>query len=114
MVGPQTRLALWMLAGAEFCVFLFAAAKVTSLSLARSVARTREMAVRAALGASSGRITRQLLTEGVLLALGSGLIGTLLALWGIRLVRTFDPGTLPRLNEVGVDLRVLGWAVAIS
>ena len=114
MVGPQTRLALWMLGGAVFCVFLIAAANVTSLSLARSVARTREMAVRAALGASTGRITRQLLTEGVLLALVSGLIGTLLALWGIRLVRTFDPGTLPRLNEVGVDLRVLGWAVAIS
>ena len=114
MVGPQTRLALWMLGGAVFCVFLIAAANVTSLSLARSVARTREMAVRAALGASTGRITRQLLTEGVLLALVSGLIGTLLALWGIRLVRAFDPGTLPRLNEVGVDLRVLGWAVAIS
>ena len=114
MVGPQTRLALWMLGGAVFCVFLIAAANVTSLSLARSVARTREMAVRAALGASTGRIMRQLLTEGVLLALVSGVIGTLLALWGIRLVRTFDPGTLPRLNEVGVDLRVLGWAVAIS
>ena len=114
MVGPQTRLALWMLGGAVFCVFLIAAANVTSLSLARSVARTREMAVRAALGASTGRIMRQLLTEGVLLALVSGLIGTLLALWGIRLVRTFDPGTLPRLSEVGLDVRVLGWAVAIS
>src|SRR6185312_2606922 len=84
MVGPQTRLALWMLGGAVFCVFLIAAANVTSLSLARSVARTREMAVRAALGASTGRIMRQLLTEGVLLALVSGVIGTLLAVWGIR------------------------------
>lgn len=114
LVGPRTRLALWMLGGAVFCVFLIAAANVTSLSLARSVARTREMAVRAALGAGTGRIMRQLLTEGVVLALVSGVMGTLLALWGIRLVRTFDPGTLPRLNEVGVDLRVLGWAVAIS
>jgi putative ABC transport system permease protein len=114
MVGPQSRLALWMLAGAVFCVFLIAAANVTSLSLARSVARTREMAVRAALGASTGRITRQLLTEGVLLALISGLVGTLLALWGIRLVRAFDPGILPRLNEVSLDLRVLAWAVAVS
>ena len=114
MVGPQSRLALWMLGGAVFCVFLIAAANVTSLSLARSVARAREMAVRAALGASAGRIVRQLLTEGVLLAAVSGLIGTLLALAGIRLIRAFGPGNLPRLNEISLDLRVLGWALAIS
>jgi predicted permease len=114
MVGPQSRLALWMLGGAVFCVFLIAAANVTSLSLARSVARAREMAVRAALGASGGRIVRQLLTEGVLLAAVSGLIGTLLALAGIRLIRAFGPGNLPRLNEISLDLRVLGWALAIS
>ena len=84
MVGPQSRLGLWMLGGAVFCVFLIAAANVTSLSLARSVARAREMAVRAALGASAGRIVRQLLTEGVLLAAVSGLIGALLAFAGIR------------------------------
>ncbi len=94
MVGPQSRLALWMLGGTVFCVFLIAAANVTSLSLARSVARAREMAVRAALGASAGRIVRQLLTEGVLLAAVSGLIGTLLALAGIRLIRAFGPGNL--------------------
>jgi predicted permease len=114
MVGPQSRLALWMLGGAVFCVFLIAAANVTSLSLARSVARAREMAVRAALGASAGRIVRQLLTESVLLAAVSGLIGTLLALVGIRLIRAFGPGNLPRLNEISLDLRVLGWAAAIS
>ena len=84
MVGPQSRLALWMLGGAVFCVFLIAAANVTSLSLARSTARAREMAVRAALGASAGRIVRQLLTESVVLAAVSGLIGTLLASVGIR------------------------------
>jgi predicted permease len=114
VVGPQSRMALWMLGGAVFFVFLIAAANVTSLSLARSVARAREIAVRAALGANTGRIVRQLLTENVLLAGVSGLIGTLLAFGGIRLIRAFGPGNLPRLNEVSLDLRVLGWALAIS
>jgi len=114
MVAPQSRLALWILGGAVFCVFLIAAANVTSLSLARSVTRAREIAVRAALGASAGRIVRQLLTESVLLAAVSGLIGTLLAFVGIRLIRAFGPPTIPRLNETGLDLRVLGWILAIS
>jgi len=114
VVGPQSRLALWMLGGAVFCVFLIAAANVTSLSLARSTARAREMAVRAALGANAGRIVRQLLTENVLLAAVSGLMGTLLAFGGIRLIRAFGPDNLPRLNEVSLDLRVLGWALGIS
>jgi len=114
LVGPQSRLALWMLGGTVFCVFLIAAANVTSLSLARSVARTHEMAVRAALGASAGRIVRQLLTENILLAAVSGLIGTLLALAGIHLIRAFGPGNLARLNEVSLDPRVLGWALGIS
>ncbi|HET9220587.1 MAG TPA: ABC transporter permease, partial [Terriglobia bacterium] len=114
MVDPQSRLALWMLAAALFCVFLIAAANVTSLSLVRSVGRAREMAVRAALGAGAGRIARQLLTESVVLSALSGLIGTLLALVGIRLIRAFGPDDLPRLNEISLDLRVIGWALAIS
>ena len=114
MVRPQSRLALWMLGGAVFCVFVIAAANVTSLSLARSTARAREMAVRAALGASAGRIVRQLLTESVVLGAVSGLIGTLLASVGIDLIRAFGPVNLPRLKEVSLDLRVLGWALAMS
>ena len=114
VVGPQSRLALWMLGGAVFFVFLIAAANVTSLSLARSTARTREMAVRAALGANAGRIVRQLITESVVLAAVSGVIGTLLAFGGIRLIRAFGPGNLARLNEVSLDLRVLACALAIS
>jgi predicted permease len=114
VVGPQSRLALWVLGGAVLCVFLIAAANVTSLSLARSTARAREMAVRAALGANAGRIVRQLLTESVVLAAVSGVMGTLLAFGGIRLIRAFGPANLPRLNEVSLDLRVLGWALAIS
>src|SRR4029453_3248831 len=114
VVGPPLRLALWMLGGAVFCVFLIATANVTSLSLARSAGRAREMAVRAALGANAGRILRQLLTESVVLAAVSGLLGTLLAVWAIRLVRAFGPDNLPRLNEMTLDLRVLAWALAIS
>jgi predicted permease len=114
MVGPQSRLALWMLGGAVFFVFLIAAANITSLSLARSIGRARELAVRATLGASPGRIVRQLLAESLLLAALSGLIGTLFAFVGIRLIRVFGPANLPRLNEVSLDLHVLGWALAIS
>ena len=114
VVGPQSRLALWMLGGAVFCVFLIAAANVTSLSLARSTARAPEMAVRAALGANAGRIVRQLLTESFVLAAVSGVMGTLLAVGGIRLIRAFGPVNLPRLNEVSLDLPALGWALAIS
>ena len=113
-VGPQPRRALWMLGGAVFCVFLIAAANVAGLSLARSAARGREMAVRAALGANAGRIVRQLLTENLLLASVSGLMGILLALGAVRLIRAFGPDDLPRLRDVSVDLRVLGWAVAMS
>src|SRR5262245_39399826 len=114
VVGPQSRLALWVLGAAVFFVFLIAAANVTSLSLARSTARAREMAVRAALGANAGRIVRQLLTENALLAAVAGSIGTLLAFGGLRLIRTFGPANLPRLNEVTIDGRALGWALAIS
>ena len=114
MVGAQSRVGLWMLGAAVLCVFLIAAANIASLSLARSVARAREIAVRVALGATGGRVVRQVLTESVLLAAVSGLIGTGLALAGLRLVRAFAPGNLPRLNEVSLDLRVLGWALAIS
>jgi predicted permease len=114
MVGSQSRLALWMLGGAVFCVLLIAAANVASLALARSVGRAREMTVRAALGAGAGRIVRQLLTESVVLAVVSCLIGTLFAVAGIRLIRAYGPGNLARLNEMSVDLRVLGWALVIS
>jgi putative ABC transport system permease protein len=114
VVGPRSRLALWMLGGAVVCVFLIAAANVTSLSLARSTARAREMAVRAALGANAGRIVRQLLTEHVLLAGLSGVLGALLAFAGLRFIRAFGPDNLPRLTEAGLDLRVLGWALVIS
>jgi putative ABC transport system permease protein len=114
LVGAESRLALWMLGGAVAFVFLIAAANVTSLSLARGIARAREMVIRTAVGAGAGRIVRQMLTESVMLAIVSGLIGTLLALVGIRLIRAVGPATLPGLNEIGLDLRALGWALGMS
>ena len=114
VVGPRPRLALWMLAGAVFCVLLIAAANAASLSLARSVVRAREIALRATLGASPARIMRQLLAESVALAGISGFLGTLLAFSGIRLVQALGPADLARLNEASLDLSGLGWAMAIS
>jgi putative ABC transport system permease protein len=114
VVGPESRLALWLLGGAVCFVLLIATANVAGLSLARSVARAREIAVRAALGASGARIVRQLLTESMLLAAVSGLVGTLLAAAAIRAIRTFGPADLPRLNEIGLDVRALGWGLGLS
>jgi predicted permease len=114
MVGRQARVALWTLGGAVLSVFLIAAANIASLSLARGTARGREMVVRAALGASAGRIVRQLLTESVVLGVVSGLIGTLIAMLGIDLVRAFGPANLPRLSDVSLDPGVLGMALAMS
>jgi putative ABC transport system permease protein len=114
LVGSQSRVALWMLGGAVFCVLLIAAANVASLALARSVGRAREMAVRAALGASAGRIVRQLLTESLMLTVVAGAIGTQLAVAAISLIRDYGPRNLARLDEVSLDLPVLGWALVLS
>lgn len=114
IVGSKSRLALWMLTAAVSCVLLIAAANVASLSLARSVGRAREIAIRAALGANPARIVRQLLAEGVTLAAIAGLAGSMLAVGGIRLIRALETLGLARLNEVSLDSRVLGWALAIT
>jgi putative ABC transport system permease protein len=113
VAGPRLRSTLWMLTGAVLLVLLIAATNVASLSLARSANREREMAVRAALGASRGRIVRQLLAESVTLAVVSGLMGLLVAYAGIHLVRAIKPADIARLSEVSFDPRVLAWALAI-
>jgi len=113
ITGPGARLALWLLAGAVFCVLLVAAINIAGLSLARGASREREIAIRAALGAGRVRIVRQLLAESVTLAAVSGLLGLLVAEAGIRLVVALQPGNLARLNEVSLDPRALGWASLI-
>ncbi len=113
LVG-KIRSVLWMLFGAVGFVLLIACANVASLLLARASARSREFAVRAALGASRGRLVAQLLAESVLLSLGGGTIGLLLALLVLRAIRGVTSFDLPRAGEIHVDLVVLVFAVAIS
>lgn len=105
---------LWVLFGTVGLVLLVAGANVANLFLVRADARRREMAVRAALGASGGRIARTFLAESVLVGLPAGILGVLIAMAGVGLLVAHGPAELPRLHEVGVDGRVLAFAAALS
>ncbi len=114
VLAGDYRKALLILLGVVGFVLLVACANVANLMLARTSARQKEFAVRAAMGASRGRIIRQALTESLLLSLLGAGFGLLLAMWGIRLLLTLIPVKLPFWMNFNLDLRVLAFTSAVS
>jgi predicted permease len=113
VVGSVTDV-LWVVMGTVGLVMLIACANVTNLLLVRAEVRQRELSVRAALGAGRGRIVRSLLAESVLLGLMGGALGVGLAYAGLRVLRAIGPTNLPRLSEISLDARTLGFTAALS
>jgi predicted permease len=111
--GP-IRPALFVLLGAVVMVLLVACANVANLLLARGTAREREVTVRAALGASAGRLTRQFLVEGALLATTGAILGTVLALLGIQTLMALAPVEIPRVDAVTLDGRVFVMTLVVT
>jgi len=105
---------LWLLMATIGIVMLIACANIANLVLVRAEGRQQEFAVRMALGAGRGRLIGEWLLESVLLALLGGAIGTGIAYGGVRLLKTIGPETLPRLQEITIDARVLAFAVIVS
>ena len=113
MLGDVKPLLLVLLGAVGF-VLLIACVNVANLVLARSASRSREFAIRSALGAGQARVIRQLLTESILLSLVSGLVGVIFAAWGTRAAIGILPSALPRVEEISLDLHVLAFTATIS
>jgi putative ABC transport system permease protein len=110
----NVRLTLYILLGAVGVVLLIACANMANLLLAKSTSRTREMAIRAAVGASRSRIIRQLIIESMVLAAISGVAGFILAVWGADALVALAPASVPRLAETRTDGWVLAFTLGIS
>src|SRR5262249_5427345 len=114
VVVGDIGLALYVLLGAVGFVLLIACANLANLMLARVGARQKEIALRTALGASRLRIVRQLLIESVMLAVGGGVLGFLLAFWAVSWVISLSADTIPRAREISIDPRVAGFTLLVS
>ncbi|HVO99748.1 MAG TPA: ABC transporter permease [Bryobacteraceae bacterium] len=113
-VVGDVRRALLVLFASVALVLLIACANVANLLLSRATGRQKEVAVRAALGANWTRVMRQLLTESVLLSLAGAAAGLLIAEWSLHVVRTVNPGNIPRLDVIGIDARVLAFTFGVA
>jgi putative ABC transport system permease protein len=113
LVSDAKNVLLIVLAAVGF-LLMVACANVVNLVLAQATARQKEFAVRAALGATRFKLAMQFVTENVLLALIAGMLGVVFALWGIDLLISLNPGSLPRADEIGVDARALGFTLGLT
>jgi putative ABC transport system permease protein len=113
-VVGDVRLMLYVLLAAVVLVLLIACGNLATLLLARATARAQEMNIRAALGASRGRIVRQMLVEGLIQGFASGVVGLALAFGGMKTLVALLPGNVPRLDEVTINARVLLFTLGVS
>jgi putative ABC transport system permease protein len=114
MLSTDLRTILLILFGAVVFVLLIACANITNLLLGRAVVRGREMAIRISLGGSRARLFRQLITESLLLSTFGAVAGVVLANWGLKVILAFSPTDLPRVEDIRLDLRALGFALGLA